>query len=98
MLPDGCFYCCCRPFFVRRLDWPNGEAVGLFREIQGLVPNRLVLVDHMGLLSSSSGTARVLPTALSSLLLEVQKAVVAVSSLVLRVRISRVLLHLTKPW
>jgi len=71
--------------------------VALFREIQGLVPNRLVLFDRMGLLSSFSGTARVLPTALSSLLLEVQRAVVAVSSLVLRVQISMVLLHLTKP-
>ena len=70
----------------------------LFREIQGLVPNRLVFFDRMGLLSSFSSTARVRPTALSSLLLEDQRAVVVASSLILQVRMSKVLLHLTKLW
>jgi len=32
-LPDGCFCCFCRPFPVRRLDWPNNGSVSLFREI-----------------------------------------------------------------
>jgi len=45
-LPDGCPCCFCRPFAVGKLDWPNVEAVGLFREIPRLgSKSRLVLVD-----------------------------------------------------
>jgi len=48
-----------------------------FAKSQGLVPNRLI--DRMGLPSSSSSTARVQPTALSSPLSEVQRAAVVAS-------------------
>jgi len=49
-----------------------------FTKFKAWVPTRLV--DRKGLLSSFSSTARVRPTALSSLLFEDQRAVVAVSS------------------
>jgi len=55
----------------------------------------LVLVDPMDLLSSSSDTARGSSSHLSLLLLEVQRSVEVSSSLVLLVRMSMVLLHLT---
>jgi len=52
-LPDGCFCCYCRPFPVRRLDWPNIGSVSLFREIQGSVPRLLPIGFVLSIQSST---------------------------------------------
>jgi len=49
-----------------------------------ILPTRSCIIDSMDRLSSFSGAARGLPTALSLLLLKARKAVVAPSSLVLQ--------------
>ena len=56
-LPEGCFWCCCRPFSVGELDGPYIEFVSLlFREIQALFFQvDLVLVYRFNLLLASLG-------------------------------------------
>ena len=87
-LPDGCSWCCCMPFPVEDLDWPNVEVVGLFHKFQELCSNpsnssNSVAIMGLGPLFSSSDAFRI---PFSWLLLKDQGVVEASSSLMSRVQ------------